>query len=173
MSPLICAGEDCVLNWDNLCQGKVRGKNASQTVRKKNDSGEICWSPCEPPPPPRFAWRISGTPRVQAKVHMQAMIWGKLDASLQGLSKAVPSVSFGGDLSELRPVYTLFTPGLRGGGASRAFASRAFGCAAPCRAKTCLRRPGPDNGSQDTQTATLFFSRKMRSGYTLCRSESY
>ena len=38
------------------------------------------------------------------------------------------------------PSYTFFTPGLRGGGASRAFASRAFGCPVPCRAKTCRRR---------------------------------
>ena len=65
--------------------------------------------------------------RVQAKVSRQATKRVALDAPWQELSNPVPSVSFGGDLiCELRPVYTLFTPDLGGGGESRSFASRAI-----------------------------------------------
>ena len=136
---------------------------------QKNDVREIRQSHCEQTPQGMIeahggcmgAGACRQSMRAQAKAHMQPMVWSALNAYSRGLSKAVPSVSFGGGLGKLRPVYTSFTPGLGGGGASRAFASRAFGCAAPSRAKACrCRHHGPVTVAKIRKRRLCFFPEK-------------
>ena len=75
---------------------------------EKNDVGEICQSHGEQTPQGMVeahggcmgGGACRQSMRVQARAHMQPMIWSGLNAYSQGLSKAVPSVSFGEDLSK-------------------------------------------------------------------------
>ena len=55
---------------------------------------------------------------------------------------------------------------LGGGGASRAFASRALNCAIPRRTRGLATPPSSGDGNS-------VFSQKMRARYTLCGSEPY
>ena len=94
------------------------------------------------------------------------MIWSALDTPSQGLPKSVSCVLFGGDLSEFRPVYTLFTPGWVAA-ARRERSPRVHSTARFLAEHKVLRR------RPSRVTATLIFGPKMRAGYTLCGSESY
>ena len=90
-----------------------------------------------------------------------------LGASSQGLSEAVPNVSFGGDLRELRPVYTSFTPGWVV--AARCERSPRVHSAALFLAEQEVSPPPPlsDNGTRDLPAAALVFSQKNEVGFTL------
>ena len=114
------AGLAAAVGWDR-CMGR---RACSPSCRPKRVS-HYCTQ--------GVPWAAHG---LVAKVCVQPMIYVVLGRAFARLFKAVPSVSFGGDLRELRPVYTSHTRmQLGGGGASRAFASRAFGCGVPCRTR--------------------------------------